>query len=70
MWPDDQEAKRQRQQADCGEDLTSTEFEEAELMDCSFRDEALHGRGKDYAKNKPKTYWTDCYERDVVVAEH
>ena len=34
VWPDDPEAKHQGQQADCGEDLTSIELEEAELMDC------------------------------------
>ena len=33
VWLDDPEAKRQGQQADCGEDLTSIELEEAELMD-------------------------------------
>ena len=47
VWPDDPEATRQEQQADCGEDLTSIELEETELMDCEFRDDALHGRGKD-----------------------
>ena len=33
VWPDDPEAKRQGQQADCGEDLTSIELEETKLMD-------------------------------------
>ena len=39
-------------------------------MDCEFRDEALHGRGKDYANQKPKTYWTDCYERDMWLLQN
>ena len=67
VWPDDSEAKRQGQQADCGEDLGSIELEETELMDCECRNEALHARGKDYAKKKPKTCWTDCYERDMLL---
>ena len=41
-WPADPEKKHQGQNADCGEYFTS--IEEEELMDCEFRDDALHGR--------------------------
>ena len=34
VWPDDPEASRQGQKADCGEDLTS--IEEEDRMDCEL----------------------------------
>ena len=70
VWPDDPKAKRQGQQADCGEDLTS--IEKTDLMDCEFRDDALHGRGEDYANHNPKTHGQivmkeTCYCRNKSI---